>query len=509
MFQEMIADFQQNFWLYISIPFISGFIGYVTKVIAIQMMFAPLEFKGLRLFGLPLGWQGIVPRKAEKMATIAVELMTSKLIQPQEIFARLDPKRIAQEIEKPLMAAAEDITREVAQQYQPGLWEGMPEFARKKLIKRVQAKAPEIVEHIMGEVQKDVIKYFDIKHMVISNLLKDKRLLNEIFKKVGKQEFKFFSNVGFIFGFAIGVVQMLCWVVTQGKYPWMLPMFGGFVGFFSDWMALQMMFRPLYPKKVLGYTWQGLFIKRQNEVAADYAALISKQLLTSRNMMEELFSGTNSDKVIELVSRHVKQEIDLQAGIVRPLVVYAIGGEKYQNLKAEVAERVAQITDTLKEMTELANAQILARAPFVLSAKLRGDVASFKDALALLMPEGPFLFDPEDLTNRPMNFVVAELIREHVFRRLAQEIPFTTSVHVTSFQESKERAEITADLIVNKSSHKPILIGKGGEAIKRIGIAARESLENFLGKKVRLDLNVVVKENWVDNTSLIQQFQGL
>ena len=54
MFQEMIADFQQNFWLYISIPFISGFIGYVTKVIAIQMMFAPLEFKGLRLFGLPI-----------------------------------------------------------------------------------------------------------------------------------------------------------------------------------------------------------------------------------------------------------------------------------------------------------------------------------------------------------------------------------------------------------------------------------------------------------------------
>ena len=136
MFQEMIADFQQNFWLYISIPFISGFIGYVTKVIAIQMMFSPLEFKGLRLFGLPIGWQGIVPRKAEKMATTAVELMTSKLIKPEEIFARLDPKRIAKEIEKPLMAAAEDITREVAQQYQPGLWEGMPEFARQKQIGR-------------------------------------------------------------------------------------------------------------------------------------------------------------------------------------------------------------------------------------------------------------------------------------------------------------------------------------------------------------------------------------
>lgn len=348
MLQTMIADFQQHFWLYVSIPFMSGLIGYVTKVIAIQMMFSPLEFKGIKPF---FGWQGIVPRKAEKMATTAVELMTAKLIKPEEIFARLDPKRIAKEIEKPLMAAAEDITREVAQEYQPGLWEGMPEFARQRLIRRVQSKAPEIVEHIMSEVQRDVNRYFDIKHLVISNLLKDKRLLNNIFKRVGKQEFKFFSNVGFVFGFGIGigVIQMLCWIVTQGKYPWMLPLFGGFVGFFSDWIALQMMFRPLYPKKILGYTWQGLFIKRQNEVAADYAALISKQLLTSRHMMEELFSGTHSARVIELVNRHVKQEIDMQAGVIRPLVVYAIGGEKYQNMKTQVAERIMQqLPETMK-----------------------------------------------------------------------------------------------------------------------------------------------------------------
>ena len=353
MFQSIIADFHQHLWLYLSIPFISGFIGYVTKVIAIQMMFAPMEFKGVRLFGVPIGWQGIVPRKAEKMATVAVELMTTKLIRPEEIFARLDPKRIAKEIELPMMAAAAEITREVAQEYQPGLWEGMPEFARKRLIRRVQAKAPDIVEHIMTEVQKDVVHYFDIKHMVISNLLKDKRLLNDIFQKVGKQEFKFFSNAGFVFGFGIGVIQMVCWVLF--KQPWMLPAFGGFVGFFSDWIALQMMFRPLRPKKIMGFTLQGLFIKRQNEVAADYAALISKQLLTSRNMMEELFSGTHSARVIELVSRHVKQEIDLQAGIVRPLVVYAMGGEKYQRLKEQVATRImAQLPETMKHVESYA-----------------------------------------------------------------------------------------------------------------------------------------------------------
>ncbi|MFX7636672.1 DUF445 domain-containing protein, partial [Acinetobacter baumannii] len=93
---------------------------------------------------------------------------------------------------------------------------------------------------------------FDIRHMVISNLQKDKALLNEIFQRVGKQELKFFCTAGFVFGFVIGLVQMVCWLVF--RQPWMLPAFGGFVGFFSDWLALQMLFRPLNPKKIFGFT---------------------------------------------------------------------------------------------------------------------------------------------------------------------------------------------------------------------------------------------------------------
>ena len=267
-------------------------------------MFAPMDFLGFKIGPIPIGWQGIVPRKAEKMATISVDLMTSRLINANEVFARLDPNRIAKEIEVPMTAAAEEITRAVAQQYQPGLWEAMPEFARQKIIKKMQAEAPLVVANIMREIQGNVEKYFDIKNMVISNLLKDRKMLNEIFQKVGRQEFKFFSNAGFYFGFGIGLIQMVCWLFF--KQPWMLPAFGGFVGFFSDWAALQMMFRPLQPKKIMGVTVQGLFIKRQQEVAADYAALISKQLLTPANMMEELFRGALSDRIMELIQRYRK-----------------------------------------------------------------------------------------------------------------------------------------------------------------------------------------------------------
>ncbi len=344
MFDQAIADFQANMWLYISIPFISGIIGYVTKVVAIQMMFAPMEFVGIKPF---LGWQGIVPRKAEKMAMISVDLMTSKLIKPSEIFGRLDPERIAKEIEVPMMAAAEDVVREVAQQYQPGLWEGMPEFARQKIINRVKAESPAVVAAIMQEVKSNTDKYFDIKHMVLTNLLKDKALLNDIFKKVGKQEFKFFSNAGFYFGFGIGLIQMICWVLF--KQAWMLPAFGGFVGFFSDWIALQMMFRPQLPTKFMGMTFQGLFLKRQKEVAADYAALISKQLLTPANMMEELFRGAFSDRIMELVHKNVKRLVDEQAGVARPLVVYAVGSQRYIEMKNVVADRILQkMPETMK-----------------------------------------------------------------------------------------------------------------------------------------------------------------
>jgi len=350
MWEAFVTDFKADMWLYLSIPFISGFIGWITKVVAVRMMFSPIEFVGIKPY---LGWQGIVPRKAEKMATIAIELMTSKLIKPAEIFARLDPKRIAEEIKIPMTAAAEDITREVAQQYQPGLWESLPDFAKQKIISRVQAEAPQVVEAIMSEVQNNVDKYFDIKHMVITNLMKDKNLLNNIFREVGHTELKFFSNIGFVFGFTIGWVQMVCWIFF--KQPWMLPAFGGFIGLVSDWLALQMMFRPLHEKKILGIKCQGLFLRRQQEVARDYADLIAREILTPANMMEELFRGAMSDRIMELVHRNVRRLVDEQSGIAKPLVVYAVGSQKYIEMKNVVADRIMErLPETMKSVEQYA-----------------------------------------------------------------------------------------------------------------------------------------------------------
>jgi len=331
--QAIGADIRQNFWIYLSLPFVSAIIGYVTKVVAIRMMFQPIKFIGIKPY---LGWQGIIPRKAAKMAGTSVELMTSQLISVREVFDRLEPERVARELEPALIGAMERITRDVAERFQPGLWNLLPEFVRRRIVQRVQADLPDLIAEIMRDVRNNIETLFDLKAMVVDNLVRDKALLNRIFLETGRQEFRFFGTAGFYFGFGIGVIQMVCWIIW--KQPWMLPAFGLFVGFASDWLALQMLFRPLRPRRILGLPVQGLFLRRQQEVARDYGNLIADQLLTPEKIWVAVLQGPLSDRVLALLERHVKQAVDEQAGVARPVLSMLIGSQRYVEMKQAVAE---------------------------------------------------------------------------------------------------------------------------------------------------------------------------
>src|SRR3569623_339702 len=113
------ADFRAHIWIYLSMPLIAALVGYATKIVALEMMFRPLEFRGIRQW---FGWQGILPRKAGKMAGTAVELMTARLIRPDELVQRLDPQRILAILEEPLLITTEDLVRDIGERYLPGIW---------------------------------------------------------------------------------------------------------------------------------------------------------------------------------------------------------------------------------------------------------------------------------------------------------------------------------------------------------------------------------------------------
>ena len=316
----------------------AALIGYVTKIVAIKMMFQPIEFVGIKPI---FGWQGIVPRKAATMASIACDTMTSRLIKPEDIFNKLDPDRIAKEIEKPLLAAVEDITREVAAVYSPGLWEAAPETVKRLIIGRIQNEAPNIVRAIMIDIKQNIDSVFDLKDMVVSNLLRDKPLLNRIFLEAGSGEFKFIRNSGIYFGFVIGCVQALAWALTHSM--WIMPLFGGLTGWLSDWLALKMVFRPKEPTRYLGlFTWQGLFIKRRQQVASEYGRLMAQRVLTPSAVMASILRGPLSDRLYTMIQNEVRAAIDEQAGFARPLVVLSVGGDKYLEMKRLVAGKIVE-----------------------------------------------------------------------------------------------------------------------------------------------------------------------
>jgi uncharacterized membrane protein YheB (UPF0754 family) len=343
----VLADFRAHLWVYLSMPVIAALVGYVTKMVALEMMFRPMDFVGIRPW---FGWQGIIPRKSAKMAGTAVDLMTARLIKPDELVRRLDPERILSILEQPLLGATEDLVRDIGERYLPGVWLSLPQFARQALVRRVQKEIPGFAHEVWQDVVNNFERYFDVKHMLVSNLVKDRELLNEIFRKVGRKEFVFFRNAGFFFGFGLGVVQLVCWLLWHQH--WLMPGFGAFVGFLSDWIALQMLFRPLRPTRIWRFTVQGKFLARQQEVARDYAELIAKQLVTPSNIIEELLRGPFADRLVDLVQRHVKNMTDEQLGMARPLVLFAFGSERYMEMRRFSVDRVMQLLPETSKRVE-------------------------------------------------------------------------------------------------------------------------------------------------------------
>jgi uncharacterized membrane protein YheB (UPF0754 family) len=366
-----------DWWVYAAMPVFMALIGYVTKVLAIRMMFAPIERRG---WG-PFSWQGVVPRHSARMASIATDLITTRLVSPAEIIARLSPERLAEELQQPLQATVGEITSEVMADFQPGLWESMPHAAQALLVRRIQAEAPDVITELLYDIRADVDQLLDLKTMIVSRLVADKTLLNRIFQEAGSKEFTFIARSGIWFGFIIGLVQATAWAIWHN--PIILPIFGLFTGWFTDWLALKMIFRPVRPRHFVFFTWQGLFLRRRGEVTQAYADLIARELITPHTLFEALLTGPLSDRVFAMVQRHVQRVIDDQAGLVRPLVILAVGSTRYQAMKRSTAERVmARLPSTLAYVESYAEEALDIRRTLV--HRMHG--LSDEDFLLLIRP---------------------------------------------------------------------------------------------------------------------------
>lgn len=138
------------------------------------------------------------------------------------------------------------------------------------------------------------------------------------------------------------------------------------------------------------------------------------------------------------------------------------------------------------------------------SAKTGDNLTPLLDELEKQMPAGPFLFPSDEYTDRNLRFLITETVREKLMMSLQQELPYSISVSIESFEEDETRMHIHAVIWVARANHKAMVIGRGGSVLKTVGTSARRELLHRLGKKIDLRLWVKVRDGWNDNELVVR-----
>ena len=162
--------------------------------------------------------------------------------------------------------------------------------------------------------------------------------------------------------------------------------------------------------------------------------------------------------------------------------------------------------DQLKSVRKRLEDQFPFFKTVAVSALQQQNLPDLKEMIRESLPEGPPFYPKDQLSEHPLRFFVAELIRERIFIQFHQEIPYSTTVNIVEYDESETIDRIYAEVVVNAESQKGILIGKGGKAIKRLGVEARKEIEELLDKQVYLDLHIKVRAKWRTKDHMVRSF---
>jgi len=181
---------------------------------------------------------------------------------------------------------------------------------------------------------------------------------------------------------------------------------------------------------------------------------------------------------------------------------------KIKAKKIAVINKIDLSDDThVKSLIEKIDKTNLFDSNIITSASTEFNIKNLLQVIKNFLPEGPKYYPDDQLTNENERFFVSEIIREKIFELYQDEVPFSTEVLIEDFKERENRKDyIGASIIVERDTQKPIIIGKKGESIKKLGKIARTAIEEFLDREVYLELFVKVKPKWRSNSNLLKNF---
>ena len=233
-------------------------------------------------------------------------------------------------------------------------------------------------------------------------------------------------------------------------------------------------------------------------VFSDTPGILEPHYLLHKKMMDFVDAALADADAVLVIS-------DLtEAYLEEPLV------EQLRKIKVPVIVIVNKVDlSTQNEINKLIHGwkkAIKPHAVIPVSALNNFNTDKIVEALLEIMPESPPFFSKENLSDLTQRFFTAEMIREKIFLQYDKEIPYSTEIGIEEFKDGKDIIKIRAIIFVERSSQKGIIIGHKGEALKKVGTAARKDMEKFLGKKVFLELYVKVEEDWRKKENSLKRF---
>ncbi|CAM3705734.1 hypothetical protein [Smaragdicoccus niigatensis] len=366
----------------VSIPLFSAFAGLITNWTGVIMLFAPARFTGFYMPGaqmifpflprklqiLPIwapggivGFQGFIPARADKMASLVTDNAVAKIGSAQDFFMEMNPKGISEQIARIAMPQVPAMVDEIMKQENGQLWRDMPPQGKKMLHDRIQKEFPTICDRAFEFIGDNFNNLINIKLLVVGYLRKRPELMKDIIYGLGAPELKFMVRIGLLGG-PMGVILALWlsfihytgpdakqaheadpgaayfgflphWLdVTLHFLPVWIWVLGGaaLVGVIVNVIAIKVVFEPSTPQPRYKYPWRvAKFAKRQHEAAESLAHAIAYQVVTLEVIAREMFDGPNGDKTREVIATFLKVEVNRMLGPLLPLARMGSGSKEF------------------------------------------------------------------------------------------------------------------------------------------------------------------------------------
>ncbi len=266
-----------------------------------------------------------------------------------------------------------------------------------------------------------------------------------------------------------------------------------------------------------------------NALVGERLSIITSKAQTTRHRIFGIITGDNYQMIYSDTPGIIDPQYTLQESMMNfvieslqdaDVILWVVElGEKFDH--QEIYERIKRsgipIILVVNKMDLSKGSQLLDKLTYwkeqvevtqmiAVSALEKQNIDQLYDAILAHLPEHPPYFPEDQLTDRPERFFAAEIIREKIFLNYKKEVPYSTEVVVTEFKEEESIIRMRAEIYVERSSQKGIIIGKAGESLKKVGIQSRKDMEDFFQKQVHLETFVKVEKDWRKKDKPLKRF---